>query len=187
MAAELFRLDGKVAVVIGGAGGLGEPIALGFAQQGAKVVVASRRLEAVQEVAEKIRKETGADAAAFQVDATNEQSVAQLVEQVEAKFGTVDILMNAHGTTIKRPVTEFPLDDWNLQFDLNVNALAYGKRNFTITVSSLQNSMQQAFPAELGIAPTLRGKYLASLFGFPFFSPSLLPYYLVNGFLSLLS
>ena len=130
MAAELFRLDGKVAVVIGGAGGLGEPIAIGFAQQGAKVVVASRRLEAVQEVAEKIRKETGADAAAFQVDATNEQSVAQLVEQVVAKFGTVDILMNAHGTAIKRPAAEFPLDVWNEQFNLNVNAVMLPCREF---------------------------------------------------------
>ena len=128
--ADLFRLDGKVAVVIGGAGGLGKPIATGFAQQGAKLVVASRNLPNVQNVAQKIQSETASEVVAFQVDATNEQSVAQLVEQVVAKFGTVDILMNACGTTIKRPAAEFPLDDWNQQLNLNVNATMISCREF---------------------------------------------------------
>jgi NAD(P)-dependent dehydrogenase (short-subunit alcohol dehydrogenase family) len=127
---DLFRLDGKVAVVIGGAGGLGEPIALGFTQQGAKVVVASRNLPNVQKVAQRIQMETSSEAVAFQVDATDEQSVTYLVEQVVAKFGTVDILMNAHGTAIKRPAAEFPLDVWNQQFSLNVNAIMIPCREF---------------------------------------------------------
>ncbi len=127
---DLFKLDGKVAVVIGGAGGLGKPIATGFAQQGARVAVASRRLQAVQDTAQEIQKETGAEVAAFQVDATDEQSVARLVEQVVAEFGTVDILMNAHGTSIKSPAAEFSLDDWNKQFNLNVNAVMLPCREF---------------------------------------------------------
>ena len=127
---DLFRLDGKVAVVIGGAGGLGKPIALGFTQQGAKVVVASRNLPNVQKAAQNIQAETSSEVVAFQVDATDEQSVAHLVELVVAKFGTVDILMNAHGTAIKRPAAEFPLDVWNQQFSLNVNATMIPCREF---------------------------------------------------------
>ncbi|MDP2916304.1 MAG: SDR family oxidoreductase [Dehalococcoidia bacterium] len=127
---DLFRMDGKVAVVIGGAGGLGEPIALGFAFYGAKVAVAGRRLENVQAVAERIQKETASEAAAFQVDASDEQSVIRLKEQVVAKFGTVDILMNAHGLSIKKPAVEFPLDIWNQQFSLNVNAFMLPCREF---------------------------------------------------------
>ncbi|MDP2916997.1 MAG: SDR family oxidoreductase [Dehalococcoidia bacterium] len=128
--ADLFRLDGKIAVVIGGAGGLGEPIALGFAHQGADVAVASRRLDAVQKVAEKIRKETPREAAAFQVDATDEKSVIRLKEQVLEKFGTVDILVNAHGTSIKKPAHEFPVDIWNQQFALNALAFMLPCREF---------------------------------------------------------
>lgn len=127
---DLFRLDGKVAVVIGGAGGLGAQISLGFAFYGAKVVVASRRLEAVQEVARQIQKEVKGDAAAFQCDATQEESVAKLKEQVLAKYGTVDILMNAQGLSIKKPADQWPLGDWNTQFVQNVNSVMFTCREF---------------------------------------------------------
>lgn len=127
---DMYRLDGKVAMVIGGAGGLGEPIAKGFASRGAKVAVASRRLDAIQEVARKIQQETSSEAAGFQVDATDEKSVIKLKEQVLAKFGTVDILMNAHGTSIKNPATEFPVDIWNQQFALNCLAIMLPCREF---------------------------------------------------------
>lgn len=128
---DMFRLDGKVAVVIGGAGGLGEPIAKGFASRGARVAVASRRLDAVQDVAKKIQQETSSSqAAAFQVDATDEKNVIQFKEQVLAKFGTVDILMNAHGTSIKSPAAEFPVDIWNKQFSLNCLAIMLPCREF---------------------------------------------------------
>lgn len=127
---DMFRLDGKVAVVIGGSGGLGEPIATGFARRGARVAVASRRLDAIAETAKRIQKETSSEAAGFQVDATDEKSVMQLKEQVLAKFGTVDILMNAHGTSLKKPAAEFPVDIWNQQYALNCLALMLPCREF---------------------------------------------------------
>ena len=69
---DLFRLDGKVAVVIGGAGGIGEIMAFGLAGQGAKVVVASRNMQKLEAVAQKIQSETKSEAAAFQVDVNGE-------------------------------------------------------------------------------------------------------------------
>jgi gluconate 5-dehydrogenase len=117
---DLFRLDGKVAVVIGGAGGIGEIMAFGLAGQGAKVVVASRNMQKLESVAQKIQFDTKSEAAAFQVDVTEKQSVAQLVKQVLSKFGTVDILVNSQGANLKRAAVDFPVDDWDLMFHINV-------------------------------------------------------------------
>ena len=94
---DKFRLDDKVAVVIGGAGGLGEACALELGRRGAKVIVASRNLDKLREVAEKIHSETGSETVPFQVDVTDEQSVKGLAEQITERFGTVDILVNTHG------------------------------------------------------------------------------------------
>ncbi|NWF91620.1 MAG: glucose 1-dehydrogenase [Syntrophaceae bacterium] len=117
---DMFRLDGKVAVVIGGAGGIGEIMALGLAGQGAKVVVASRNIEKLEAVAQKIRSETKSEAAAFQVDITDKGSVTQLARQVVARFGTVDILVNSQGANLKRPAVDFPVEDWDHMFNVNV-------------------------------------------------------------------
>ena len=75
---DMFRLDGKVAVVMGGAGGIGEIMARGLAGQGARVVVASRNIGKLETVARKIQSETKSEAAAFQVDITDKQSVSPI-------------------------------------------------------------------------------------------------------------
>lgn len=128
---DMFRLDEKVCVVVGGAGSIGGAVSLGFAQQGAKVSIASRNLQKLQEAADKIRGETGAEVAVFQVDVTDEQSVGHLVEQVMSKFGTVDVLANCHGTGFpKEPADKFPLEGWNTLMDLNVKGTMLCCREF---------------------------------------------------------
>ena len=117
---SIFDLDGKVAVVIGGAGGIGEACALELGRMGAKVVVASRGLEKLAQVAEKIKVEAGVETAAFQVDVTDEESVGNLLNQVVAKFSTVDILVNTHGMNIKRAALEYPAEEWDRLFAVNV-------------------------------------------------------------------
>jgi gluconate 5-dehydrogenase len=118
-----FSLEGKAAVVIGGAGGLGEACAAELGRMGAKVVVASRGLDALAKVAEKIQAETGAETAAFQVDVTDEESVAHLVADVVARFSTVDILVNTHGMNIKRAALEYPVEEWDRLFAVNVKGV----------------------------------------------------------------
>lgn len=118
-----FDLDGKVAVVIGGAGGLGTECANELGRMGASVVVASRNLEALEAVATQIKADTGTETAAFQVDVTDEQSVRDLADKVVSQFGTVDILVNTHGMNIKRPVLEFPVDEWDSLFGVNVKGV----------------------------------------------------------------
>ncbi len=70
--------------------------------------------------------------------------------------------------------------------ELSVVPYAYGEKNFQFEVLSLENSKTFSFPARLSVKPTLSGMYLASFGGFPFFSPGMLPFYLLNGFLSIL-
>lgn len=127
---DVFRLDGKVAVVIGGAGGLGEAIALGLSQYGAKLVVASRNMEALDKVATSVKEETGGETLALQVDVTDEDSMSKLVEDVTAKFGTVDILVNAMGLNIKRDALDYPMEDWDKIFSINVKGTMMACKHF---------------------------------------------------------
>jgi NAD(P)-dependent dehydrogenase (short-subunit alcohol dehydrogenase family) len=127
---DLFELDGKTAVVIGGAGGLGEAIALGLSSYGAKLVVASRNMDALKKVAAHIREETGGEAVPMQVDVTDEDSVISLVEAVLKRFQTVDILVNAMGLNIKREALDYPMQDWDKIFDINVKGTMVACKHF---------------------------------------------------------
>lgn len=117
---DMFRLDGKVAIVTGGAGGIGEALAMGLGAQGATVVVASRNQETIDQVAAEITEKTGNAALAVAVDVTDETSVAKLVETVMKKYGRIDILVNAMGMNIKRDAFEYPMEDWDKLFSVNV-------------------------------------------------------------------
>jgi gluconate 5-dehydrogenase len=110
-------MDGKVALVGGGAGGIGEELALGLSRYGARVVITSRRQEAVEATAAKIKAETGNETWAVTCDSTNESSVAEIV----AKMGTIDILINAQGLNIKREAVEYPIEDWQKLMNTNIN------------------------------------------------------------------
>ena len=120
MTTEIFSLKGKVAVVIGGAGGIGEGLAKGIGAAGATVVVSSRNQEAIDKVAAAIKEESGVETAGITSDVTSEESIEKLVNTVVEKFGTVDILVNASGLNLKRPAIDYPVEDWERIFDINV-------------------------------------------------------------------
>ena len=117
---DIFKLDGKVAVITGGAGGIGEALALGLGYHGATVVVSSRNQQTIDAVAEKITQETGSDAIAVACDVTDEASIQNLVDAVVGKYGKIDILVNAMGMNIKRDAFDYPMEDWDKLFDVNV-------------------------------------------------------------------
>ena len=154
---DMFRLDGKVAVVIGGAGGIGELIAAGLAKQGAKVAIASRNIQKLEEVAHRIQSESKSESVAFQVDVTDEQSVAQLVEKVVSRFGTVDILVNSQGVNLKRSATEFPVGDWDLMFGVNVKGTMLTCREFGKVMISKEKGKIINLSSVRGIRATLWG------------------------------
>lgn len=116
---DLFKLEGKTAIVTGGGRGLGAQIAQGFAEAGANVVVCSRKLETCEEMSEEI-KQLGVDSLALKCDVTNPEDVNRVVEKTVEKFGTIDILVNNSGATWAAPVEEMPLEAWNKVMNVNV-------------------------------------------------------------------
>lgn len=117
---NIFKLDGKIAIVTGGAGGIGEALALGLGIHGATVVVSSRNQEAIDAVAGKITDESGNEAIAVTSDVTDEPSMQNLVDTVVEKYGRIDILVNAMGMNIKHDAFDYPIEDWEKLFKVNV-------------------------------------------------------------------
>ena len=95
---DLFRLDGQVAVVVGGAGGLGAAIARGLAEAGAPVAVADANAAGAKTVADGIVA-AGGRAQAVTVDVTDAASVEGMADEVETRLGAVEILVNSAGIT----------------------------------------------------------------------------------------
>ena len=126
----MFKLDGKVIVVIGGAGGLGEACAQTLVQQGATVIIASRNLEKLQATAQKIKAATGSDVATMQVDVTNESSTDNLAKQVMEKYNAIDVLVNAHGLNAKMAATDIDFTKWDALFAANVKGVMMTCKSF---------------------------------------------------------
>lgn len=117
---DLFRLDGKIAIVTGGAGGIGEALSLGLSEYGATVVLTSRNQEALDKAARSIQSKTGGRALAIRSDVTDEASIIRLANTVVSELGAIDILVNAMGLNIKRAAFEYPVEDWDKIFEVNV-------------------------------------------------------------------
>jgi NAD(P)-dependent dehydrogenase (short-subunit alcohol dehydrogenase family) len=93
MYVDKFRLDGKIAVITGASRGIGKEIALGFAEQGARLVIASRKQESVDVAAEEIRRR-GAECTALVCHMGNPDQIRSLFERTVQTYGTVDVLVN---------------------------------------------------------------------------------------------
>jgi NAD(P)-dependent dehydrogenase (short-subunit alcohol dehydrogenase family) len=114
-----FDLTGKVAVVVGGHGGIGKAIALGLADGGADVVVASRSLEPLKVAAQEIQAK-GRKSLAISVDIVDIKSVNEMVNTILRTFPRIDILVNAAGLAIRKPAETFPIEEFNQVMDVNV-------------------------------------------------------------------
>jgi NAD(P)-dependent dehydrogenase (short-subunit alcohol dehydrogenase family) len=116
---DLFKITGKTAIVTGGGRGLGEQIAVGLAEAGANVVVCSRKVEACEQVKEKLEK-LGVKSLALPCDVTNPNDVQRVVQATADEFGRIDILVNNSGATWGAPAEEMPLEAWQKVMDVNV-------------------------------------------------------------------
>ncbi|MDE2721783.1 MAG: SDR family NAD(P)-dependent oxidoreductase, partial [Gemmatimonadota bacterium] len=109
---DLFRLDGKVALITGGSKGLGASMAMGLAQAGAKTVICSRTQADCDRVAAEIAEETRQESLGLAGDVTREKDVDRVFDTVIEKYGKLDVLINSAGINIRHPVEEFPLDEF---------------------------------------------------------------------------
>ncbi len=118
--AQLFSLEGKVALITGGAGGIASGLAKGFAAAGARIVLADRD-EKVRKRAEEFRN-AGADAGSLVFDVTDPAAVAKAFEDALAQFGRIDIVVNNAGIIVRKPFLELSLDDWKKVIDTDLTA-----------------------------------------------------------------
>jgi dehydrogenase/reductase SDR family member 4 len=112
-------LTGKVAIVTGGGKGIGKAIALGLAEAGAKVMVASRTEEALKAVAEEIISKNG-EAGAMVADVSQSEQIDALVQGTVDAFGTVDIVINNAARSFFRPLIDLREDGFDKIFNVNV-------------------------------------------------------------------
>jgi len=112
-------LRDKVALVTGAARGIGRAIAQAYAEHGASVVLGDVLVEQAQAVAEEIQA-AGNAAIALYLDVTDPQSVRQAVDRTVTRFGRIDVLVNNAGVLRPHPIVDFPLEDWDLIYRVNV-------------------------------------------------------------------
>ena len=114
-----MKLQGKVAVVTGGAQGIGRAIALGFGREGAKVVVADLQVDKARSVIQELQA-LGAEGYAVEVNVAAESSVKRLANEAFGRFGRVDILVNDAGVYIKSLVVNMSEETWDRTINVNL-------------------------------------------------------------------
>lgn len=115
------RLKDKVAVITGSAQGMGYAIAQAFFQEGAKIVITDINEEAIEKAVVQFQKE-GADVVGIRMDVSNKAAVAEMVDKVVLRWGTVDILVNNAGGALFTPhrLDEIEEQDWDLVVNVNL-------------------------------------------------------------------
>jgi NAD(P)-dependent dehydrogenase (short-subunit alcohol dehydrogenase family) len=119
---DLFRLEGRRALVTGGTKGLGIVIATALAQAGADVVVASRNPAECRGAAEMIASQTGRKTAGVVADVTQSDQVDRLLAEARAAVGPIDILVNNSGINVRGPAELLDEADWDAVIDVNLKA-----------------------------------------------------------------
>ncbi len=115
----MTRLAGKVALITGGGTGIGRGTALAFAREGAKVAVAGRRVEKLQEVVSEI-KAAGGEAIAVACDVSRAADAQNAIRKTIEAFGRLDVLVNNAGVLHVSTIEEIPEEDWDRLIDANL-------------------------------------------------------------------
>jgi NADP-dependent 3-hydroxy acid dehydrogenase YdfG len=117
-------LGGTVALVTGASSGIGEAAALALARRGAAVILAARRTDRLETLAETISGE-GGTALSLRADLTDEEEARVVVERTVAELGRLDTLVNNAGTMLLGPVLDAPVEEWNRMVRVNLLGLLY--------------------------------------------------------------
>lgn len=119
---QLFSLQGKTALITGGARGLGKAMAEALAQSGANIVIADMEVASAEKAAQELAS-FGGKTLGLQVDVTNEEQVKTMVERIVSEFTELNIVINNAGICQKITVEEQSLEDWKKTIDVNVNGV----------------------------------------------------------------
>ena len=175
-----MRLENRVAIVTGGARGIGRGAALELAKDGARVVVADRRADEAKAVAERIQQETGRPALGLAMEQTKPEDVARMVEATVKEFGEIDILFANAGFSRLVPFLDITAEQWQRMIDVNLTgtftvcqAVARqmvaqkkgGRMIVTASVMADFNGNQQAHYCAAKAGVKLLGKCMAAELG----------------------
>ncbi|MDP7370855.1 MAG: SDR family NAD(P)-dependent oxidoreductase [Nitrospinota bacterium] len=116
-----MKLENQVAFITGASGGIGGEIAMAFAQEGADVALAARRVEKMEILAEKIRG-LGRKALVFRCDVTNDSDILDTLRSTEKELGPIDVLVNNAGIVSFEAVHELPDEVWDRTMQINAKA-----------------------------------------------------------------
>src|SRR2546428_3894340 len=116
---ELFDLNGRVAIVTGGGGGLGRQMARALAEMGAHLVLCGRKAEDFEEAAAELSA-LGVRALGVRCDVTSLDDVRALVERTKAEFGRIDVLVNNAGRAWIAPAATMPVEEWRRVLEVNL-------------------------------------------------------------------
>ncbi len=119
---ELFSLQGKTALVTGGSRGLGLQMAEALGEQGARLVISSRKQEELDLAVAHLTSK-GIEASAIAADLSHEANVGPFVEEALRRLGQIDILINNAGASWGAPAEDHPLDAWDKVMNLNVRSI----------------------------------------------------------------
>ena len=175
-----MKLENRVAIVTGGARGIGRGAAMELAKDGARVVVADRRADEAKAVAERIQQETGRPALGLAMEQTKPEDVARMVEATVKEFGEIDILFANAGFSRLVPFLDITAEQWQRMIDVNLTgtfsvcqAVARqmvaqkkgGRMIVTASVMADFNGNQQAHYCEAKAGVKLLGKCMAAELG----------------------
>lgn len=115
---NLFDIKGKVAIVTGGSRGIGEMIAAGFVENGAKVYITARKADACNATAERLSEK--GTCISLPHDLSNLDGIQRFVKEIEEREEKVDILCNNAGAAWGEPLDQYPESGWDKVFDINI-------------------------------------------------------------------
>lgn len=137
---------GRVAIVTGGARGIGKAIAELFANRGANVVIADLQAELAEVTAHEITQSTGRETLAITVDVSKSNSANEMIDKALSKFNHIDILVNNAGITRDTLILRMGEDDWDIVLNVNLKGV------FNCSKAVIRSMMKQRYGKIINIS-----------------------------------
>jgi gluconate 5-dehydrogenase len=148
---QLFNLSGKTALITGGSRGLGLQMAEALGEQGASIVLSSRKQSDLDEAVAHLQSR-GIQASAIAADLSKEEAVTPLVDEALKRLGHIDILINNAGATWGAPAEDYPVDAWDKVMNLNIRSIftVAGSRQTFHDSTQIRADYQRRFDCRSG-------------------------------------
>ena len=161
---------GKVAVITGGASGIGRSLARSFAKRGCNIVLADINKETLDETSQELKK-FGSEVLTVITDVSDREQVSRLAEATYERFGNVNILCNNAGVSSTGPLRLLSLEDWDWVLGVNLFGVIYGTNVF---LNRMLESKEECYiinnSSIAGLIAVESGPYTTSKFGVVAFS-----------------